>query len=46
MVGPEIAANYRIENHHGKELDEHTYLGTTPERRAGLDRHAATSRPI
>src|SRR6185369_1265423 len=29
LVGPEIAANYRIENHHGKELSEHTYLGTT-----------------
>jgi nickel-dependent lactate racemase len=30
MVGREIAANYRIENHHGKARDEHTYLGTTP----------------
>jgi len=30
MVGEEIAANYRIENHHGKEKHEHTYLGTTP----------------
>jgi nickel-dependent lactate racemase len=30
MVGPEIAANYRIENHHGKVLAEHDYLGTTP----------------
>ena len=30
MVGAEIAANYRIENHHGKELDEHTYLGDSP----------------
>src|SRR5437868_4512795 len=29
LVGPEIAANYRIENHHGKVLSEHTYLGTT-----------------
>jgi nickel-dependent lactate racemase len=29
MVGEEIAANYRIENHHGKIRDEHTYLGTT-----------------
>jgi len=29
LVGPEIAARYRIENHHGKELAEHTYLGTT-----------------
>jgi lactate racemase len=30
MVGDEVAANYRIENHHGKARDEHTYLGTTP----------------
>ena len=30
MVGPEIAANYRIENHHGKVLAEHTYLGDSP----------------
>jgi nickel-dependent lactate racemase len=30
MVGEEIAANYRIENHHGKIREEHTYLGTTP----------------
>ena len=30
MVGPEIAANYRIENHHGKILTEHTSLGTSP----------------
>jgi nickel-dependent lactate racemase len=29
LVGPEIAAQYRVENHHGKVLDEHTYLGTT-----------------
>jgi nickel-dependent lactate racemase len=29
LVGPEIAANYRVENHHGKNLDEHDYLGTT-----------------
>jgi nickel-dependent lactate racemase len=29
MVGPEIAANFRIENHHGKVLAEHTDLGTT-----------------
>jgi nickel-dependent lactate racemase len=29
MVGPEIARNYRIENHRGKALDEHDYLGTT-----------------
>src|SRR5579872_2236581 len=30
LVGPEVAGNYRIENHHGKVLAEHTYLGTTP----------------
>jgi len=29
MVGEEIVRNYRIENHHGKALDEHTFLGTT-----------------
>jgi nickel-dependent lactate racemase len=30
IVGAEIAANYRIENHHGKELSEHAYLGESP----------------
>jgi nickel-dependent lactate racemase len=30
MVGREIAANYRIENHDGKARDEHDYLGVTP----------------
>ena len=30
MLGPEIAARYRVENHHGKVREEHTYLGTTP----------------
>jgi nickel-dependent lactate racemase len=30
LVGSEIASRYRIENHHGKVLSEHTYLGTTP----------------
>src|SRR5206468_10673180 len=29
MVGEQTAANYRIENHHGKVLEEHDYLGTT-----------------
>jgi hypothetical protein len=29
MVGAEIAKNYRIENHHGKALDEHVFLGTS-----------------
>lgn len=29
MIGPEIAANYRIENHHGPVREEHTYLGET-----------------
>jgi nickel-dependent lactate racemase len=27
MVGPFIAQHYRIENHHGQNLDEHTHLG-------------------
>lgn len=30
LVGAEIAANYRIENHHGKVLGEHTYCGESP----------------
>lgn len=30
MVGREIAENYRIVNHHGQDLSEHTYLGTSP----------------
>ena len=30
MVGPEIADSYRIENHHGQEQSEHTYLGQSP----------------
>jgi lactate racemase len=30
LVGPRIAAEYRIENHHGKNRDEHTYLGESP----------------
>jgi len=30
LVSPEIAANCRIENHNGKNRDEHDYLGTTP----------------
>lgn len=30
IVGPTIAANYRVENHHGQVLDEHTYLGESP----------------
>jgi lactate racemase len=29
LVGPDIARDYRIENHHGKVLAEHDYLGTT-----------------
>src|SRR5262245_24775282 len=32
LVGSEIASKYRIENHHGKVLTEHTFLGTTPKR--------------
>jgi lactate racemase len=30
MLGEEIAAGYRVEDHHGTQLDEHTLLGTTP----------------
>lgn len=30
MLGPEIARDYRVEDHHGTELEEHTLLGTTP----------------
>ena len=40
MVGPEIVDRYRIENHHGKVLAEHTYSGRQPARRADVDRLA------
>ncbi len=30
MVGQEIVDRYRIENHHGTVLGEHTHLGTSP----------------
>jgi nickel-dependent lactate racemase len=30
LVGRDIAERYRIENHHGKQRDEHTFLGTSP----------------
>ncbi len=30
MVGPFVFDHYRIENHHGRELAEHTYLGDSP----------------
>ncbi len=30
MVGHEIVDRYRIENHHGHALAEHTFLGTSP----------------
>ena len=30
LVGPEIAHGYRVENHHGKLRDEHTFLGNSP----------------
>src|SRR5260370_97785 len=30
MIGSDIVANYRCENHHGKIKEEHDYLGTTP----------------
>ncbi|HUE15330.1 MAG TPA: nickel-dependent lactate racemase [Planctomycetaceae bacterium] len=30
LVGPEIAARYRVENHDGRNLAEHTFLGASP----------------
>ncbi len=30
MVGPPIVEAYRIENHHGRELSEHAYVGESP----------------
>jgi nickel-dependent lactate racemase len=30
LVGPQIAANYRVENHDGRKLAEHVNLGTSP----------------
>jgi nickel-dependent lactate racemase len=30
MVGADVVRDYRIENHHGKVLEEHEFLGTTP----------------
>lgn len=30
LVGSFVAENYRVENHHGKVLDEHTFLGHSP----------------
>jgi nickel-dependent lactate racemase len=30
LVGPEVARNYRCQNHHGKVKEEHDFLGTTP----------------
>ncbi len=30
LVGADVAANYRIENHHGQRRDEHTHLGDSP----------------
>ena len=30
LVGQEIADHYRIENHHGQVLEEHTFLGESP----------------
>jgi nickel-dependent lactate racemase len=30
MLGPGIARDYRVEDHNGTALDEHTFLGTTP----------------
>ena len=30
MVGEQIARDYQIVDHHGQQLDEHTYLGQSP----------------
>lgn len=30
MVGPFLLEHYRIENHHGRELSQHTHLGESP----------------
>ena len=30
LVGPKIAQKYHVENHYGKNLDEHTFLGNSP----------------
>jgi nickel-dependent lactate racemase len=30
MLGPDVVASYRVENHHGKVCEEHDFLGTTP----------------
>jgi lactate racemase len=30
LVGAKIAAGYRVENHHGQVLGEHTFLGDSP----------------
>ena len=45
MLGEEIAATYRVEDHHGTVLEEHTLPRHDRRGRPGLDRHAATSRP-
>jgi nickel-dependent lactate racemase len=30
LVGADIAARYRVENHRGHQINDHTYLGTSP----------------
>ena len=30
MVGPQVARDYRIENHNGRDLSQHVHLGTSP----------------
>jgi nickel-dependent lactate racemase len=30
MLGADVTATYRVENHHGKVLEEHDFLGVTP----------------
>ena len=30
LIGAEIAARYNVVNHHGQDINEHTYLGVSP----------------
>ena len=45
LVGAEIAANYRVENHDGRNLSEHANLGVSPAA-SPCGSIAAMSRPI
>ncbi|MCE5268741.1 MAG: nickel-dependent lactate racemase, partial [Planctomycetaceae bacterium] len=44
MLGPDIPKNYRIENHDGRRLDKHTFLGNTANGTpVWVDSHYATA---